>query len=690
MRFLTRATLSKAFGIVADSEGITLDHALERAYRRALFTLGDSSIAERHAIEVTSALARKWQKDNGQPSADEKPKGYLFQPNRAFQIELMSFIELNKAKEKWLSDYRSGQRPIDRETLAVWFVDHIINYGLRRHSMYAAVGILKVLFNYDYNDIVDVLQYTDSQRWGGFKDKRDRLRRWKKKTFQSLIDWFGDGFLKIEEYEESDDLFIEHRFVKQTVTNETLAKAFTILRFFTPLKPECALAQNRNINLRELEAQLRAHAISSSEHAIERERVHIMDHPDDLFYIVKRATDLDVKTSAQYLELPDFGLGPDGGGPPPIDRQNLPALEPQQRKNIEQEVLRRKKRISKLALESVIIAVDDKERLELPLQGPRAVQLRLNEGDTFVELRSRDQEGSLPLDSFFVPWNPHLIDCEPFRYQAILRSKHQIDFLINYEQDSYGDFSGAVLDIQYRPLVQEEITRSLREQIAAAAFALKTLGNWAIPVLVFMALGGLAYIYFTPRGPSQNPDLATRSGDNSHETAKLPSPSPTVDSRAIPSPTQTASPALAHRQPPRRQKSDVQKHELLARANLIPLDEYRKSSEPDQYQRGEEASKPRPGAYFKIYASRTDLTSVRIKLPEAAPESPDVISLDDGFLHPVVPGKIESVNSGIVTVTLDLRAVPYKRYYLRVARGDKVPKHYLVKLVDARVVTPKK
>lgn len=678
MRFLTRTTLSNAFGIVPDLEGITLDQAMERAYRRALFMLGNPSIAERHAIEVTSTLARKWQRDNGQTAADAGPKGYYFQPNRAFQIELTSFNKLNPAKEKWLSEYRLGQRPIDRETMAVWFIDHIINYGLRRHSAYAAVGILKVLFNYDYSDIVDVLQYTDS-RWGEFEDKRDRLRRWKKKTFQSLLDWFGDGFLKVRECEEPDDPFTEHRFIKQTVTDETLAKAFTILRFFTPLKPECALARNRNINLRELEAQLRAHAVSASEHAIERERVHIMDHPDDLFYIVKSATDLDVKASAQYLELPDFGFGPDGGGEPPIDRQNLPALAPQQRKNIEQEVLRRKKRINKLALESVIIEVDGKERLELPLQERRVAQLRLNEGDTHVELRSRDREGSLPLDSFFVPWNPNLIDGEPLRYNAILGSKHQIDFVITYEQDSFGDLSGAVLDIQYRPLVQEETTRSLSEQLAAV-FAFNNFSKWVTTVFAFLFIGGLGYFYFTSVGPVPTQDVL-KSSDNSRETAKLPSPSPTVDSRATPNPTPTASPALAQRQPSHSPQSDGPKYELTARANFLVLDEYRKPSQTDQSQRGEEPGKQSSGSYFAIHASRTGLTSLRMKLPEAAPESPDVVSIDNGFFQPLVPGKIESVNDGIVTVTFDLRTLPYKEYYLRVARGDKRPKHYLVKLV---------
>ena len=689
MRFLTRTTLSEAFGIVPDLEGITLDHAIDRAYRRALFAFGNPSIAEKHALEVTSTLARKWQKERGRQSDDES-KGYFVQPNRAFQIELTSFIKLNAYKKDWLSDYHSGNRHIDRETMAVWFIDHIVNYGLKRHSSYAAIGILKVLFNYAYEDIDEVLQYTDRVRWGGARDRKDDLRRWKRKLFKDLIEWFGENLLKLKQSEQSEDLFPEHRFINEPVSAESVKKTFATLRFYTPLRPKCPLDQDRNINIRDLETFLKAHANSASEHALERERIHVMNHPEDLFYVVNNASNRDVKPPAEYLELPDFRLGKDGDGPPPIDRQKLPSLDAQARKHLERHVLRRKKQISKLAFESVIIAVDDEERLELDLEASQTVQLRLNEGDTLVELRSRDQEGSLPLDSFFVSWNSHLLDSEPFRYRTQLGRKHQIDFLLNYERDSSGDFSGAVLQIQYRLLIQEETTGSLFEQIAAG-LAAKGFSKLSIVGFAFVAFALLlfpVYLFFTSGGPVANTDHLGKSSGNSQQTVKTPSPSP--DYGATPGPTPTASPTVAQRQPSHNQKSDAQKYELIARANLLILDEYRKPSQTDQSQRGEEPGQQNSGSSLRIYASRNGLTSLRMKLPEAAPETPDVVSLDDGFFHPVVTGTIESANNGIVTVTFDLRTIRYKKYYLRVASGDKRPKHYLVKLVNAASVLPRK
>lgn len=663
MRLFKPSTLADSFGIDVDSEGIGLNTVMQRAYQRALFATGDLNFAERHATSVTLTLANQWEREAQHPSPDDGGMGYFAQPNRAFQIEIVSFTKLNNYKSERLKDHIAGRRKLHKDSLAKWFVDHLVNYGLRRHSGYAGTCTLKVLFNYTYRDLEETLELIDEKWDSSFQDRKDQLRRWKKKIFKDLTNWFGSV---ISTTRTSEDSFTEHRFRHQPVTLESLNDVFGFMNFLTPLRPACAFTASDTVELYDLQSILTAHAISPSLHAVERERIHLMNHAKDLFGVLKElGTTRALKSPDQALELPEFaGVLPNSNSGPP-SRREVPYLEDEQKQRIEREVIKRRRRIRRLVSKSIQIVVDNEMRMKLDLDQPKKCELTLNEGDSLLEIQASDHAGPLPLSTLFIPWNPRLMVNDILTYRVSLQRGKEILFVINYDRNESGDFEGATLDIHYSPRVEAlAMFASMRDLIRFAPS-----GTWVPRFVVAVLLVGIVVGIFW---------YSRRTVELNNVTNQ---PASQIDSHPSPLPTATAqqahidsTPPRDESPPPQHKMTSSERRELLAQANVLNLERYTTAGE-----RGSQATRATK-PLFAIYASRTQTTRVRIYLDEETPISS--VELKNAFLGSVAPGKVESSTRTSVTVQFDLRTVRRGEYFLAVSTSlARPPKHYLIRIL---------
>jgi hypothetical protein len=192
----------------------------------------------------------------------------------------------------------------------------------------------------------------------------------------------------------------------------------------------------------------------------------------------------------------------------------------------------------------------------------------------------------------------------------------------------------------------------------------RVIGVVIAPLLLLTFL----IIKFVPQRETANQPSPTNAKGNL--VVALPAPAPNNNSsevKPVQEPPVQSSPQI--KAPPQPQASPEEKapHELLARAQTIDLaraPDGDGSRSPDDAEEGAKA-------YYKIVASRSGPTRLRIGLPANSKAGAYNVSIrDPAFLNELVLVKAKSRNGVSLTVFLDTRNLKTGEYVLRITRRD--------------------
>lgn len=517
---------------------MTLDMAAEYARGRIRYSLNDyidnyyeggiSLPVEEIAFNVYDKV-RQWR----QPAYTQKVI-----PGRALITSRLVFDEIQPFKDELLERQAIGEVRIDERTLHIWFLERLLRYALENGWYWVAVAVLKVIFIYASKELYEVTERLDFK---GDPPSEPHIRRWKQKLIDHLISWdrYRD-LLKVETVTVGGHA--EKHFSMPAKPEENLPFVREALSEIRPPKPDCKLHDKSGAFKLELLPELKRLLEQRSQEwsrvqsskttttdAAEREIMQFLTCPVCLFSAFEA---LGFSEYEKKLGLPIFiwsggggstlPIASGGGRKTPLNKRGLSKGGTAGNKNFAAAARQRDKRRNKLPLDFVIIAVNNVVRKTITLDYAKTVSLKLQCGESIIEVRGEDDEGSLPLSLHHVSWDWQLNDSQPCVFITKLRGGRRLEFTVTYQRDAEGDLASATVDISYSRtahLPDSFLTGWKRPSLALACLA-------CLFVLSFR-LGPPAYQWVVQRLNQQAPITAQY-----EPSTTVPAPSPTTHEKS--------------------------------------------------------------------------------------------------------------------------------------------------------------
>ncbi len=420
---------------------LTFNDECERAYGRAAYALRDLDLAEKVTIDVADAF-ETWCVPSDFKTNTCYPQYYI-ELNKSLMLDSLIFKKILPYKKKQGWEHRTGVRQLDDNTITLWFVEELMGFALDHDFSYAVIAICDLLYNFNPDDvrrIHDVLNPASSLQ-------PEVYRRHKKRIINSLGRHFGDYL-----FEKTDKKRVR---IKES---DDLSRTFWLiedwLKLLTPPPPR-DLLQDENFGLGAYDTDLAPFIAQGSQDAsgylAEWKRIHSLVNPYCFSNLVRR---MNITSPEQRLSLPEFYLfnarrrkWKDAFGRLPHQ-----AIDQQQRKRIEAELGRRRKRREDLSLSALTIVVDDTEHGVVSLDKHPSFRIKLKEGAGLVEFKGNDKEGSIPIGTHVLQWDASSASKEQGLYQINMQGKQILSYTIKYTRDARGDLSGVILEDAADPI----------------------------------------------------------------------------------------------------------------------------------------------------------------------------------------------------------------------------------------------
>lgn len=297
---------------------LSTESIIERIYSLSTFIIGDRETATMLSIEIADLLKRIREKKYSLiESKGLTPRKARL--NKAVQLDRIIYREVDTFCKAQEQDYLAGKCELDQESMIVRFIAYIISYSINHDSSYLAIGMLKLLFNYEMKEIEEIYGLLNPDRALIGADFRRR-----KMNLNRAISSRFEGFLSFEEVGGHGEV----RYKAQPDSSLLFNFIYTVLKLFTPLSTTCVIPDDFNPDFFEIKSIASDHSNLDSGDHVEMNRMHALICPECLGRIV---TALKCEPLEHSLEIPLFNLSSNEEGMPPINRQFIPKINQEQR-----------------------------------------------------------------------------------------------------------------------------------------------------------------------------------------------------------------------------------------------------------------------------------------------------------------------------------------------------------------------
>lgn len=398
----------------------------------------------------------------------ESPNPYKIRPNRSFRVSKLIFEKMRLHKNELR---RRAASTLELKTIYIWYLEHLLYIALEKNWHWVAVAILKVLFIYDSKEFEAVAKQLDYNPQRFPVDAA--LRRQKDKIIDELEKWFKGFGIELEKVHVGSK--IEEHFKTVNDPSAHVDLVAEILRKIRPVNPLCTLhvQTGSGVNfLASLNLLRQKRAPKNFDDEAEMEIMQLLTCPDCLFSTFKALgfRNWHEKLGLPFLSVPPPAGGPTsrgggspagagslgGGGTTQMGKSNVGKTvegetgEENAAFDLQSALEEREERQHNMPLDSVLVVSDNGTWVRVSLDQSAPAQLHLLPGDSLIEIRGEDDEGSLPLDYHQVRWDLDLEINEPHFFVIELKDDRRVVLTVTYEKDyRTGDWIGATVDIIY-------------------------------------------------------------------------------------------------------------------------------------------------------------------------------------------------------------------------------------------------
>lgn len=410
-----------------------------RAFELAFFLLGDKRLAEFIAREVSLKLNLDFRLMKKGRESYKAESFYRVKLNKVLMLDKMVYTKVREHEPVSLrADGGGGGLQVDERTMIVRYISEIVSDSLNRDSFYLAIGLLRILFNYETEEVRKVcevlIQNPDVP-------DADSCRRKKSGLMKKLQERFN-GSLEIIEVGGQR----EQRFRAHVDSSRFIELVQECLNIFTPRKPGCFHLPPQFDPLNHVIAQLQ-NPNGHKSHSLERLRMHMLIHPPCLEPILNS---LKFLAHARRLEIPLFQINNEGSVPPSNDSSGPNPNPAENLQCLEDECRQQQKRRERISPDEIRVLVDNVERGVMKLNEPQRLKIELEDGEGIIEFSGQDKQGRLCLGLHFLSWDSNEITEEPEVYRLAINRGRMVRFDITYLKDADGDAVGAVIDCAYQ------------------------------------------------------------------------------------------------------------------------------------------------------------------------------------------------------------------------------------------------
>lgn len=419
----------------------------KRAFSIADYILKDRSEAHNIAVRVINSYGTLLRELKKNRKTEKHPNWTRVLPNEEFFLDTLTYTLTVQEERRQESAFWKKKHSLDDESMIIRFIKQIVLDGLKRNSRFLNVGLARLIFYYPYAEITEIQQLLEQS--SDSLPGEDKFRKHRELLARSLRKRFNDGkpkdrqFLQFEpfnQYEEARIAFRDDSKEYYLLVKECLMR-------FTPKNPCCPdFPRDISVSQEILEPfYFNAETMSSSyEHEIERNRMHAVVCPGCFGWVLSA---LHFAELEGQLRLPLFSLNNGGGGANLLRHSSPRNQEPSPSSSSvsAQRAQETAGRSENPLMDKIVIAVDDEPRAYIDLQNPQRIRLALEPGAAFIEARTEEAQGSVPLGLIHLNWDPNHDHENPAQYQLKLRGHCSLEFLISYKWDADGDEESATL-----------------------------------------------------------------------------------------------------------------------------------------------------------------------------------------------------------------------------------------------------
>ena len=358
----------------------------ERAFQLAYFIFPNRSAA----IDiVASAMGRL-----GSQCRREQRRLYWRDKRPPNAIRRMTRTDLDVLQ--WLILYESESHEKEQELtrrpslndLAIRYVKHLVRVTTAMSSLYVAVGLNRLLYDYTTSETQRVYESVTRRRLGA-----DRYRRVKSALLNSLQQRFGE-LLTTASTQRGEVRFepLEDQSSWMPLVNECL-------RFFTPWSTNGVCSRLSIVDHSDRKCLFGNMGAEWDYDLTELNCCHILIEPACCRRILSA---LKFDPPETRLALPKFGIdGGAGGGP---NGWRVPGLSLEERMQIAKCLGATEQRRQNIHARSITIVVDGIKHAELDLGRARQLRSELEQGAKLIEILAQDEAGELLLGSHFIDY----------------------------------------------------------------------------------------------------------------------------------------------------------------------------------------------------------------------------------------------------------------------------------------------